>query len=148
MRHRLATSPLTGTVTRPFTSLVNWINAGAVTLKEEEVLQLFSATLDNPSVTASTRAALLTTLATYHLNYTKNKQEAVNSMLAAVHQDPRQPGNHVSLAKLALALGNPDLAWRELRESQRLDKLGAWTAETNALEQDLEASVGVRNSQD
>jgi hypothetical protein len=130
---RLSDVPVRFTVVAPFRSLVDWTTKGTVFLPRDTVLRLFGAALGNETSSQRTRATLLSVLSSYHYNVAADVQEAVSLALAAVEEDPTEPVHHLSLADLALKLGNVDLAARELEAVTRNDPLGRFTLQTREL---------------
>src|SRR5690606_39670060 len=98
---------------------------------------LFEAALGNQTANQRTRATLLSLLSAYHFSITRDKQKAVSLALAAVEMDPEEPAHRLSLADLALKLGNSSLARTALEEAARYDRLGAFALHRRTLEQKL-----------
>jgi len=137
LERRLAQSPLRFTVVGAFRSLLDWMLKGVVKLPPDDVHALFEAALGNQTANQRTRATLLSLLSAYHFSITRDKQKAVSLALAAVEMDPEEPAHRLSLADLALKLGNSSLARTALEEAARYDRLGAFALHRRTLEQKL-----------
>jgi protein O-mannosyl-transferase len=134
---RLKEMPIRFIVVEPFRALVDWTSQGVVELPETLVVKLFESAIGNPSAGADTRAMLLSLLSSYHYNVTHDVQNAVSLALAAVEESPADPVHHVSLATLALRLGNRDLARQEIDAARHVDAIGRFDIVLAELAQSL-----------
>jgi tetratricopeptide (TPR) repeat protein len=129
--HKLATrlrdAPLNITVVGQFQSLNGWLEKGIVKLSKDQVVALYEQALGNPSASHATRALLLSQLSAYYANTAGDLQGAVATAIAATKEDPSQPVHHISLADLAIRLGNYHLAAAQLARASALDHLGRLT---------------------
>ncbi len=136
LQHRLSESHFTMTIIKPFEKLVDWIIAGAVSLPESTVVSLFEAVLGNPNVPDYAKGILLSHLSAYYF-YLNNPQTAASLALAAVEQSPNQPILHLSLADLAIKLGNHSLASKHLMIADQLDKTRVFQPQIKQLNEEL-----------
>ncbi len=134
---RLASAPLSYTVVGSFRSLVSWMTNGSVSMPPDEVLHLFEAAIGNPTTGPQTKGALMSILSSYYFNVANDVQRAVGLAVAATKEDPSEPVNHLSLADIALQLGNYGLAAKELEAVQRNDLLGRFALRSERLAQAL-----------
>lgn len=135
---RLGRVPLGLTVIGAFRSLVNCIRQGKVDVPRPTVVRLFEAALGNPTTSHQTRAALLSELSVYYVDVSHDLQSGASLAVAAVKEDPGEPALHLSLAGLAMKLGNTDLAVRELDRARRTDTLGRFVLRERALAKDVQ----------
>lgn len=136
LRQRLASMPLNGTVTAPFRDLVDWTKKQAVSLERNKIVALFEAALGNASAGHGTRAILFSTLSDYFYSVGE-LQDAVSFAIAAVNENPNEPILKLSLANLALKLGNYSLAIAELNKVKKLDTRHALTSKIRNIEAQL-----------
>lgn len=134
---RLASAPLSYTIIGSFRSLDDWVTKGAVSLPSDQVVHLFEAAIGNPTTGPQTKGALMSILSAYYFNVDKDVQDAVGMAIAATKEDPSEPVNHLSLASIALQLGNYELAANELEAVKRNDPLGRFTLRSESLAQAL-----------
>jgi hypothetical protein len=130
---RLASMRMRPTVIEPFRGFLEWITKGVVVVPEHLVVKLFESAIGNPTADHRTRAMLFSMLSGYFFGVAGNKQEAVGLALTAVEEDPEQPAHHISLANLALLLGNVELASRETEAAKRVDLLGRFALDIRRL---------------
>ncbi len=142
---RLSTSPLRITIVGAFEALVDWSTKGTIALPKNDVLKLFEAALGNRTINRITKASLLALLSSYYGNVAHDLGEAVSLAIAATETAPSEPVHHLSLARLALQLGNLPLAATELHAVTQNDSLGRFKLQTQHLTKELErakANVG------
>jgi tetratricopeptide (TPR) repeat protein len=146
LEQRLSSIPLNFTVVGAFRSLLGWTQNHTIDLPRDRVVSLFEAALGNRTATRSTKATLLSILSSYYYNVLGEQQEAVSLAMAATNEDPSAPVHHLSLADLALKLGNLQLASRELDAVDRLDPLHRFAVQSRDLDGTLKlAADEVRN---
>ncbi|HEY8521767.1 MAG TPA: tetratricopeptide repeat protein, partial [Gammaproteobacteria bacterium] len=121
---RLSSVPLRFPIVTPFRYLLDWMRTGPVVLPRDSVVKLFEATLSNPTADTRIRSTLFSLLSAYHYAVSGDIQEAVGLAIAAVEENPSEPAHHLSLAELALTLGNFELAKRELDAVRLNDPFG------------------------
>ena len=97
-----------------------------IAMSREQVDALFFAAMDNPSLHVGARAQLLNNHGRYHFVRLNDPQAAVSLTLAAAETDPKNPVFQINLAKLALALDQPDIATLHLEHAKRLDIGGVY----------------------
>lgn len=104
----------------------NAVTDGQIDMSPEQVNTLFAAAMDNASLLVGARAQLLSNHGRYHFVRLNNTQAAVSLTLAAAETDPKNPAFQINLAKLALALDQPDIATLHLEHAKRLDIGGVY----------------------
>jgi tetratricopeptide (TPR) repeat protein len=136
MTARLSTVTFNFKFVEALRQLVGWAGAG-MPIPESIVSRLYEAALSNETLPASSRAIMLSFLSKYRYTVVGDVQEAVSLALAAVEADPTQPGVRLSLAELAIRLGNYELAESTLEAAEREDRLGRWALQRQALSESL-----------
>lgn len=101
--------------------LLNAATDARIEISSEQVRDVFTAAMDNPGIHVGARAQLLNHYGRYHFLRLNDPQAAVSLTLAAAATDPGNPIFQINLAKLALALEQPDIAKQHLEHARRLD---------------------------
>jgi protein O-mannosyl-transferase len=97
------------------------ITDGRVIATQEDMQAIFEASMDNKSLKSVARAQMLNNYGRYHFVVLKDHQAAVSLTLAAAEQSPTNPVYQINLAKLALALNEPDRAAHHISKAAKLD---------------------------
>ncbi|MEW6168611.1 MAG: hypothetical protein AB1651_13080 [Pseudomonadota bacterium] len=110
-------------------------------LEPEQYRQLFEAAMDNPSVKPTMRASFLNAYGRYQLLVLGDAQSAVSLTLAAAETDPRNPLFQLNLAKLALALEQPQVADHHLQRARELDVSGVYRTQIMRIADEIRAAA-------
>lgn len=100
---------------------------------------LVGSALSNKHFPNYVRAMILNNYGAYQFNMVHDNQSAVSLTLAAAAEDPKNPYFQINLAKIALALKQPDVAHDSLAKAKQLDAAGTYAQEIGGLET---ASIG------
>lgn len=123
LRLRLATGPVHISLSSVLVRLVEWQQQGLTRLPHGEVIGLFEAALANPHTPASVRGMENALLGKYYGAMLHDGQKALRYTIAATRSDPSTYQHQLSLASLALQLGDAALARQSLQRAAELDPL-------------------------
>lgn len=106
----------------PVLRLFDAISEGRISMSPDSVRKLFEASMENPSISSPQRAMMLNNYGRYHFVALGNPQEAVSLTLAAAAEQPHSPLFKINLAKLALALKQPQRARIYAQSAEETDR--------------------------
>lgn len=131
LEYRLRNMPLFQAT--PLLMLLTRIGDGAVIVAPDDVERLVTASLDNPSAGPGARAMILNNYGRYLFVVRHDAQSAISLTLAAAEMAPGNPFFQVNLVRLALALGQPDIALAHLENAKAWDITGIYAKDIDAL---------------
>jgi hypothetical protein len=108
-------------------------------LRREQVVEIVSAALDNPRLSAVDRGRLLGLLSYYFAAKHHDYQQAVRLAIAATEQAPKAADLRIMLAGLAITLGNPEVAREQIEILESLDRHGVNTHRVRQLRAAIDA---------
>jgi len=108
-----------------------------LSLTTADIARLVDAALANPHFPAYTCAMIMNNYGAYQFNIAHDAQGAVSWTQAAAEADPRNPYFKINLAKLALAVKQPDKAKEYLAAARQLNRAGRYDAEIDALQRQI-----------
>ena len=117
----------------PFLDMLTSATQRKLSLTPDDFSTLVEAALANPHFPAYVRATILNNYGEYQFNVVHDTQRAIRLTEAAATEDPKNPYFEVNLAKIALALKQPDVARQHLQAAQRLNKTGEYDKEISDL---------------
>ncbi len=95
-----------------------------LSLSPADIDRLVEAALSNRRFPPKVRATILNNYGAYQFNVVRDSQKAISLTIAAAAEDPGNPYFELSLTRIALALGQADMAKQHLQTAQDLDKAG------------------------
>ena len=95
-----------------------------LSLTAADIDRLVEAALSNRRFPPKVRAMLMNDYGAYQFNIVHDSQKAISLTVAAAAEDPGNAYFEVNLTRIALALGQTDVAVRHLQAAQDLDKAG------------------------
>lgn len=113
----------------PFLDMLVSASQQKLSLSPSDMSRLVQAALANPHFIYSVRAMILNNYGAYLFNMAHDQQAAISLTAAAAAQDPRNPYFQLNLAKMALALGQPNEAAKHLALAEQLNKAGLYDRE-------------------
>lgn len=123
LQHRLRTGPVHISWSSAFGKLVEWQWKGVTNLDHEEVVGVFLAAIENPHMPRDVLGMIHAYLAQYYGNVEKDATNALQQALDATRADPGAYQHQLSLASLALQMGDTALARQALQRAAELDPL-------------------------
>ncbi len=126
----------------PFLMLLTSIGNGTVLVVPEDVERLVTAAMENPSANQAARAMILNNYGRYLFVVRHDAQSAVSLTLAAAEMAPGNPFFQVNLVRLALALGQPDIAAIHLKQAEDWNVAGIYTKDIEALRLQIDEQKG------
>jgi len=117
-----------------FLDLLVSASEGSVSLDAADVSRLVEAALANPVWPPQTRAMIFNDYGAYLFNVVRDVQGAIRLTLAAAAEEPTNPYFELNLVKIALAVGQTDVARVHLANARRLNKVGLYDAEIAELQ--------------
>ena len=127
----------------PFMDMLVSASQEKLSLSPADIERLVEAALSNSRFPAKVRATILNNYGAYQFNIVHDNQKAVSLTVAAAAEDPRNPYFELSLTRIALALGQADMAKQHLQTAQDLDKAGYYGRDIADLQAQL-AQQGAR----
>ena len=121
----------------PFLDLLNNASTQKLTLTPGDISVLVDAALANPHFPAYVRAMIMNNYGAYQLNVVHDNQSAISLTVAAAAEDPKNPYFQINLAKIALALKQPDKAREYLGAATQLNQVGVYDKEIDALQRQI-----------
>ncbi len=134
LKRRLMQSPVTGTVGNNLIKLLTCVSKGQCHISNAELESLLQAALKNPSVTGSTRSAVLSAMSLYLVNFAKDYPAALDVMHQTIDNAPQELEYRLSLVKFLGALGRYEEAKSQLAILERMDSLKEYSAQISAQE--------------
>jgi tetratricopeptide (TPR) repeat protein len=128
-----------------FSYLVEWHLSAEPKMPKEQMLDLFKAPLDNPTLGSEARAGLYNVLRAYHHRVLGELEPALDYGRLAVQTWPANWIYRDRLVKLLAAAGRWDEARRTLADATAADKGRIHAAEARALERLIEAARSERS---
>ncbi|GAB3793470.1 hypothetical protein GCM10028797_35560 [Dyella agri] len=110
----------------PFLDMLINASQQELSLSPSDMSRLVQAALANPHFIYSVRAMILNNYGAYLFNVAHDQQAAISLTAAAAAEDPRNPYFQLNLAKIALAVGQPNEATRHLALAEQLNKAGLY----------------------
>lgn len=123
LRQRLATGPVHISLSAVLMRLVEWQQQGLTRLPHAAVIGLFEAALANPRTPAQVRGMANALLGKYYAVMLHDGQKALHYTIAATRADPGAYQHQLSLASMALQLGDTEMTRQALRRAAELDPL-------------------------
>jgi protein O-mannosyl-transferase len=117
----------------PFLMLLTSLGNKTVSMAPEDVERLVTAALDNPDTSQGERALILNNYGRYLFVVQHDAQGAVSLTLAAAQMAPGNPFFQVNLTRLALALGQPEIAAGHLANARKWDLAGTYAQDIKEL---------------
>lgn len=111
-----------------------------VQLSPAQIEKIVDGAMSNKSATPPIRAMILNNYGRYQFQVEQDAQSAVSLTLAAAELDPRNPFFQVNLAKLALQVGQPEIAAQRCDQAEQLDVSGQYRASIAGIRTQLPAS--------
>jgi len=105
----------------PFLMLLKAAGDGQFSMAPTDVERAVDAALDNPGASRGARALILNDYGRYSFVVEHDAQGAVSLTLAAAEMAPGNPFFQVNLTRLALALGQPNIAEVHLAKAKEWD---------------------------
>ena len=139
LRQRLATGPVHVSLSAVLMRLVEWQQQGLTRLPHAAVIGLFEAALANPRMPAQLRGMANALLGKYYAVMLHDGAKALQYTMAATKADPGTYQHQLSLANLALQLGDIEQARQALRRAAELDPLHRGAARYRELQEALQA---------
>jgi tetratricopeptide (TPR) repeat protein len=133
LRQRLATGPVHISLSSVLERFVEWQQQGLTRLPHQEAIGLFEAALSNPRTPAQVRGMENALLGKYYAEMLHDGKKALYYTIAATRADPGAYQHQLSLASLALQLGNAALARQALQRAAGLDPLHRGTVRRREL---------------
>lgn len=124
----------------PFLAFLNAAADRQISVSPEQMLDLVTAGLENPSATPSIEAMILNNYGRYQFQVMSDPREAVALTLAASELDPANPFFTLNLAKLAAITGDPEKARAYIQQARTLDVTGLYEMDLSRLEADLDGA--------
>ena len=118
---------------RPFLMLLTSLGNQTVFMAPEDVKRLVTAAMDNPDASQGEQALILNNYGRYLFVVQHDAQEAVSLTLAAAQMVPGNPFFQVNLTRLALALGQPEIAAHHLANAEKWDLAETYAKDINEL---------------
>lgn len=137
LKRRLNTSFFSSFELLSLQKLAGTVDLKSPALPHEDILALFDAAFENPTLKPSVKAMLLSTLSGYYANQRRSYSDAMMLALKAIEVAPEEPIFNVSFANLLLALHKKDDARAQLRIAKTKDRLGRFTSDILILEEQI-----------
>ncbi|MEZ5461945.1 hypothetical protein [Dokdonella sp.] len=106
----------------PFLDLLVTASNQPLSLEPEALSRMVETALANPRFPAKVRATIMNNYGAYQFNILHDTQQAVSLTLAAAAEDPANPYFELNVAKIALAVGQMDVARAHLDKAEALDR--------------------------
>ncbi len=121
----------------PFLELLVTASNGKLALSADDVATLFDAAVQNPRWRPQVRAMMYNDYGAYRFNIAADHEGGMQLTRSAAAIDPRNAYFELNLAKMALAIGEHELAREHLARARRIDTLDQHRAELETLEDAL-----------
>jgi hypothetical protein len=121
----------------PFMDMLVTASEQKLSLTAADFATLVDAALANPHFPAYVCAMIMNNYGAYQFNIAHDAQGAVSWTLAAAAADPKNPYFQINLAKLALAVKQPDKARAYLDAAKQLNGAGLYDTEIDALQRQI-----------
>ena len=121
----------------PFLDMLVAATQRKLSLTPKDMSVLVEAALANPLFRPQVRAMILNNYGAYQFDVAHDNQSAVSLTMAATAEDPQNPYFEMNLTKIALALGQTDIARQHLEAAKLLNKVGIYDQDIGNLQQQL-----------
>jgi hypothetical protein len=118
----------------PFLDLLSNASRRTLSLTTDDFSILVDAALANRHFPLTMRAMILNNFGEYRFNVDHDGKAAIELTTAAAATEPKNPYFQINLAKIALAMGQNDIAQKHLEAARELDKVDVYDQEIHALQ--------------
>jgi tetratricopeptide (TPR) repeat protein len=126
MTERLQSQPYQSDESRDFKLLGDCQFGGICHLSHAQVLEIFGAALNNPTLTLRNKVLLLTQLASYYANAMGDLKSGIDLFSELAREYPDDVYARLNLAQALTVAGNLNEARKHIAEAERLDVLGTY----------------------
>jgi tetratricopeptide (TPR) repeat protein len=126
MTERFRSQPFQAGESEDFKLLVDCQFGGICRLAHAQVIELFGAALNNPTLNSQNKVILLTQLASYYANAMGDLKSSVELFAVVAREYPDDVYARLNLAHALAVAGNLDEARRHIAEAERLDAFGTY----------------------
>lgn len=132
---------------QPVLRLIDTVSEGRLKIAPNDIRRIFSSSMENRTARSSQKAMLLNSYGRYHFQVLGDTQGAISLTLAAAEQEPQSPLFQISLARLAVAIGQPNLATQHANNAETLDRGNIFTLELSDVRKKIRDIEHIEKSQ-
>ncbi len=117
----------------PFLDFLVAASTEKLAVTPAQVSELVDASMGNSHFPPKVRAMILNNYGAYQFNILQDKQQGVSLTLAAAAEDPQNPYFALNVARIAIALGQLEIARQHLDKAEQLDGTRQYATQIESL---------------